>query len=40
VPTAPDPKLVAAHAEIARLSEALTKMGVRLMLVAGYGRSD
>ncbi|MGH8899021.1 MAG: hypothetical protein ACRDZ4_18845 [Egibacteraceae bacterium] len=36
----PDPELTAAKAEIARLSEALTETGVRLMLVAGYGRWD
>lgn len=33
-----DPELVAARAEIARLSEALKEMGVRLMLVEGKGR--
>ena len=37
---APDPELVAAKAEIARLSEALKEMGVRLMLVEGKGRWD
>jgi transposase len=36
----PDPELVAAKAEIARLSEALTEMGVRLMLAEGKGRWD
>lgn len=36
----PDPELVAARAEIARLSEALTEMGVRLMLVEGKRRWD
>ena len=35
-----DPELVAARAEIARLSEALKEMGVRLMLAAGKGRWD
>ena len=35
-----DPELVAARAEIARLSEALTEMGVRLMLAEGKGRWD
>ncbi|MGH8885142.1 MAG: hypothetical protein ACRDYX_08225 [Egibacteraceae bacterium] len=34
----PDPELTAAKAEVARLSEALTEMGVRLMLVEGKGR--
>ncbi len=34
----PDPELVAARAEIARLSEALKEMGVRLMLAEGKGR--
>ena len=33
-----DPELVAAEAEIARLSEALKEMGVRLMLHEGKGR--
>jgi len=33
-----DPELVAAEAEIARLSEALKEMGVRLMLREGKGR--
>jgi transposase len=33
-----DPELVAARAEIARLSEALKEMGVRLMLAEGKGR--
>lgn len=32
-----DPELVAAKAEVARLSEALKEMGVRLMLVEGKG---
>ncbi len=36
----PDPELVAARAEIARLSEALKEMGVRLMLAEGKGRWD
>ena len=36
----PDPQLVAAQAEIARLSEALKEMGVRLMLVEEKGRWD
>jgi transposase-like protein len=35
-----DPELVAARAEIARLSEALKEMGVRLMLVEGKGTWD
>jgi transposase len=34
----PDPELVAARAEIARLTEALKEMGVRLMLAEGKGR--
>jgi hypothetical protein len=34
----PDPELTAARAEIARLSEALKEMGVRLMLAEGKGR--
>ena len=33
-----DPELVAAEAEIARLSEALKEMGVRLMLHEGKDR--
>jgi transposase len=33
-----DPELVAARAEIARLSEALKEMGVRLMLAEGKER--
>ena len=33
-----DPELAAAQAEIARLSEALKEMGVRLMLAEGKGR--
>ena len=36
----PDPELAAARAEIARLSEALKEMGVRLMLAEGKGRWD
>jgi transposase len=35
-----DPELVAAEAEIARLTEALKEMGVRLMLAEGKGRWD
>ena len=35
-----DPRLAAAEAEIARLSEALKEMGVRLMLAEGKGRWD
>ncbi|MBI2704254.1 MAG: hypothetical protein HYX32_03025 [Actinobacteria bacterium] len=35
-----DPDLVDARAEIARLSEALKEMSVRLMLVEGKGRWD
>jgi transposase-like protein len=35
---APDPELVEARAEVARLSEALKEMGVRLMLAEGKGR--
>jgi transposase-like protein len=35
---AKDPELAAAEAEIARLSEALKEMGVRLMLHEGKGR--
>jgi transposase len=35
-----DPELAAAKAEIARLSEALKEMGVRLMLAEGKGRWD
>jgi transposase len=34
----PDPDLAAARAEIARLTEALKEMGVRLMLAEGKGR--
>lgn len=34
----PDAELAAAKAEIARLSEALKEMGVRLMLAEGKGR--
>ena len=33
-----DPELVEARAEVARLSEALKEMGVRLMLAEGKGR--
>lgn len=36
----PDPELQAARAEIARLSEALKEMGVRLMLAEGKERWD
>ncbi len=36
----PDPELVAAQAEIARLSEAGKEMGVRLMPMEGKGRWD
>ena len=36
----PDPELAEARAEIARLAEALTEMGVRLMLAEGKGRWD
>jgi len=35
-----DPQLAEAQAEIARLSEALKEMGVRLMLAEGKGRWD
>jgi transposase len=35
---APDPELAAAQAEIARLSEALKEMGVRLMMAEGKER--
>jgi transposase-like protein len=35
-----EPELAAARAEIARLSEALKEMGVRLMLAEGKGRWD
>src|SRR5829696_3735797 len=35
-----DPELVAARAEIVRLSEALEEMGERLMLAEGEGRWD
>ena len=35
-----DPELAAARLEIARLSEALKEMGVRLMLAEGKGRWD
>jgi transposase len=34
----PDPELAAAQAEIARLSEALKEMGVRLMMAEGKER--
>jgi transposase len=37
-PGGPDPELAEARAEIARLSEALKEMGVRLMLAEGKGR--
>jgi transposase len=36
----PDPELAAARAEIARLSETLKEMGVRLMLAEGKERWD
>ena len=36
----PDPELVAAQAEVARLSEASKEMGVRLMLAEGKERWD
>jgi transposase len=36
----PDLELAAAKAEIARLTEALKEMGVRLMLAEGKGRWD
>jgi hypothetical protein len=36
----PDPELADARAEIARLSEALKEMGVRLMLAEGKERWD
>ena len=36
----PDRELAAARAEIARLTEALKEMGVRLMLSEGKGRWD
>lgn len=36
----PDPELAAARAEIARLSEAIKEMGVRLMLAEGKERWD
>lgn len=39
-PKGVDPKLAEAEAEVARLSEALKEMGVRLMLVEGKGRWD
>src|SRR3989442_2506 len=39
-PGGPDPELVEARAEVARLSEALKEMGVRLMLAEGKGRWD
>jgi hypothetical protein len=35
-----DPEVAEARVEIARLSEALKEMGVRLMLVEGKGRWD
>ena len=37
-PAGPDAELAEARAEIARLSEALKEMGVRLMLAEGKGR--
>lgn len=37
-PNGVDPELADARAEVARLSEALKEMGVRLMLVEGKGR--
>lgn len=37
-PAGVDPELADARAEVARLSEALKEMGVRLMLVEGKGR--
>ena len=39
-PNGVDPELADARAEVARLSEALKEMGVRLMLVEGKGRWD
>ena len=36
----PDPELAGARAEIARLSETIKEMGVRLMLAEGKGRWD
>src|SRR3954462_4147598 len=36
----PDPELAAAKAEIARLTQAIKEMGVRLMLAEGKGRWD
>jgi transposase-like protein len=39
-PAGVDPELAEARAEIARLSEALKEMGVRLMLAEGKGRWD
>ena len=39
-PSGVDPELAEARAEIARLSEALKEMGVRLMLAEGKGRWD
>lgn len=39
-PSGVDPELAGARAEVARLSEALKEMGVRLMLVEGKGRWD
>jgi transposase len=35
-----DPELAEARAEVARLSEAIKEMGVRLMLAEGKGRWD
>lgn len=39
-PGATDPELVDARAEVARLSEALKEMAVKLMLLEGKGRWD
>ncbi|MGH9243060.1 MAG: hypothetical protein ACRD29_01830 [Acidimicrobiales bacterium] len=39
-PNGVDPELADSRAEVARLSEALKEMGVRLMLVEGKGRWD
>jgi transposase len=39
-PNGADPELADARAEVARLSEALKEMGVRLMLVEGKERWD
>jgi transposase-like protein len=40
VRSGPDPELAAARAEIARLTETIKEMGVRLMLAEGKGRWD